>query len=239
MAENLEHIKLELEKARIEGELSLKKAELELKLVEMEFRLRGEQKKSFASSPLNIAIISGLIGLLSIIVTNYLQDTANLRVEREKAESALILKAIETGNQEQAAKNLHFLLKIGLIQDKTGRIASLQDNPANAPVLPGRVFDPQKDCGLWQSVTSQKRYTFVCQNESRFDVFENVPEQGLVKVGIGSFDKDNVEAVIIVHNKGRKATLSLKLSRDGKQLEGKFSGEDPREFGQVVFRKIE
>jgi hypothetical protein len=47
-----------------------------------------------------------------------------------------MLKAIETGKPEAAAKNLIFLVKIGLINDPSGRIAALESNPQDAPVLP-------------------------------------------------------------------------------------------------------
>src|SRR4051812_30622936 len=117
MGNNIEEIKLELERTRIEGDLRLRKAELDLKRAELRLKLKGERKSFITSSPLNIAILSGLIGLLSVVVTNYLQDSANTRLERQKSEASLILKAIETGNQEQAAKNLVFLLKAGLIED--------------------------------------------------------------------------------------------------------------------------
>jgi hypothetical protein len=241
MEQNIELTKLELEKARIKGELKLKAAELELKRAELEFNLETNRKKPSGSSPLTVAIITGIIGLIGIGIANYLQSMANLRLEQEKAESALILKAIETGDREVAAKNLAFLVQIGLIQDKTGRIAALEKSPNNAPVLPlqGRAFNPQKDCGLWQSETSEKRYTFICQNENLFDVYLSDPNEGLVKVGTGSFEGANVEADLYVKSKNRSAHLSLKLSADGKALEGTWTGLDPREYGQIKFYKVE
>jgi hypothetical protein len=241
MEQDIELTKLELEKARIEGELKLKAAELELQRAELEFKLENDRKKPLSSSPLAVAIITGIVGLISIGIANYLQSGANLRLEREKAESALILKAIETGDREVAAKNLAFLVQIGLIQDKTGRIAALEKSPSNAPVLPvqGRTFNPQEDCGLWRSETSEKQYTFICQNENRFDVYVSDPNEGLVKVGTGRFEKANVEADVYVKSKNRSAHLSLKLSDDGKTLEGIWTGLDPREYGRIRFRKVE
>lgn len=59
-----------------------------------------------------------------------------MKLERQKFQSELILKAIETGNSEAATKNLLFLLRLGFIEDPTGRIGQLQNNPQDAPVLP-------------------------------------------------------------------------------------------------------
>jgi putative chitinase len=100
-----------------------------------------------SSSPLTIVIITGIIGLIGAAVANVLQNRSNLKLEREKFRfnaqlerekftSALILKAIETGNTEAAAKNLLFLLDTKLIDDSSGGIAKLRQNPQDAPVLP-------------------------------------------------------------------------------------------------------
>lgn len=240
MEQDIEAKRFELEKEPLEGELKMKAVELDLRRAELEFQLESSRKHSLSSSPLTIAIITGIVGLVSIGIANYLQGRANLELEREKAESALIVKAIETGDREVAAKNLTFLVQIGLIQDKTGRIAALRESSLNAPVLPrqGRSFNPKKDCGLWQSETSQKRYTFICSDANSFDVYLNNASEGLVKVGTGNFDGPNVEADLYVLTKNRSAHLSLRLSEDGETLAGTWRGEDEREIGQLIFRKL-
>ena len=154
MEKNHEIAELELEKARIDVEL--KRTQLEVR----RSQLSSRPKRSLNSSPLTLAVITGILGLIGIGIGNYLQSVANLKLEQEKAESALILKAIETGDRETAAKNLAFLVQIGLIHDKTGKIVELEAQPMNAPVLPSqtRAFNSKTDCGLWQSITSNKRY---------------------------------------------------------------------------------
>jgi hypothetical protein len=240
MQENVEHAKLEFEKTRVEAELKLKAEELALKQAEMEFRLEAEIQKPFSSSPLIIALITGIIGFLSVGIANYMQSRANLtlerekfestaNLEREKFESSLILKAIETGNPDAAAKNLLFMMRVGLIHDRTGKIAALEGRPENAPVLPSNAFGGKGgDCGVWRSTTSGKRYYFICQDESSFDVFEDDPNQGLIKIGSGRILQDRVEANLYVRDKGRTANLDLKLSDDRHQLEGNFQGVDTR-----------
>ena len=254
MEENIELAKLELERERVTEELKLKLAELDLKRAELEFKLGDESQKYRTSSPLLIAVITGIIGLISIGIANYLQSRANsvlerekfestAKLEREKFESSLILKAIETGNPEAATRNLLFLVKTGLIQDRTGGITALQNKPGSAPVLPltGKAYQGQgqQDCGIWQSEYSGKQYTFICRDESAFDIFLNDPSLGLVKVGSGIISEGNVDATILVKHTGRIATVRLKLSDDRQELKGTFQGVDARESGPVIFRKVE
>jgi len=238
MEPNIELAKLEVEKVRIECEL--KNTDLELKRAELVSKLDNKTQKSLISSPLAIAIITGLLGLVGVGIANYLQTAANLSLEQEKAESALILKAIETGDQQVAAKNLTFLVHIGLIRDKTGRIGALENSPLNAPVLPRQnsAVSSKEHCGVWQSVNSGKQYTFVCRDERQFDVYENDSTGPFVKIGSGEFKQGIVEAEVVTRKENRPAHLSLQLSQDGKGLEGTLRGLDPRENFPISFRKI-
>jgi hypothetical protein len=105
-------------------ELDLKRhagdAELELKRKEMD-RLRW-------NNPVVVAILAAAIaGILNIIVTSvndYFQRetetvkaAATEKLERGKAESARILEMIKTGNLNDAARNLQFLVDSGLVSD--------------------------------------------------------------------------------------------------------------------------
>jgi hypothetical protein len=138
-----EHAKLDLEIKQTE--LAIKQAELKAKLNEASQAPPEPQKpapappppaKSPPASPLTLAIITGIIGLIGAGVANVLQTRSNLQLERQKFESSLMLKAIETGKPEAAAKNLLFLVKVGLINDASGKIATLESKPEDAPVLP-------------------------------------------------------------------------------------------------------
>jgi putative chitinase len=130
-----EHAKLDLQIKQTE--LAIKQAELKSKLNEKPSPPTPPQpQRAGAPSPLILAVITGIIGLIGAGVANVLQTRSNLQLERQKFESSLMLKAIETGKPEAAAKNLLFLVKVGLINDASGRIAALESNPGDAPVLP-------------------------------------------------------------------------------------------------------
>jgi len=128
-----EHAKLDLQIKQTE--LAIKQAELNSKLNEKP-PPPAQPQRTGAPSPLILAVITGIIGLIGAGVANVLQTRSNLQLERQKFESSLMLKAIETGKPEAAAKNLLFLVKVGLINDASGRIAALESNPEDAPVLP-------------------------------------------------------------------------------------------------------
>jgi hypothetical protein len=108
--------------------------------------------------------------------------------------------------------------------------------PATSPSA-APVPRQQNVCGVWLSTTSQKRYDFICQGQAAFEVYE-VTAQGLNKIGSGRLTEDgNVEASLFISPKNRRAYLNLKLSSDGRKLEGTWKGDDPREFGQLQFNR--
>jgi len=134
-----QHAQLDLEIKQTK--LAIKQAELKAKLNEKPPQTPPAQSpppspRPSAASPLTLAIITGIIGLIGAGVANVLQTRSNQTLERQKFESSLMLKAIETGKPEAAAKNLLFLVKVGLIDDASGKIASLESKPEDAPVLP-------------------------------------------------------------------------------------------------------
>jgi hypothetical protein len=130
----------------------IKGLQLEALRVDLELKRKEAARRSI-SSPVALAVVTGLLGLIGASYSNHLQGEGNLKLERqrfeanrklerEKFESSLTLQAIQTGNQEVATRNLLFLVDIGLISDPTGKIAALKRNPQAAPVLPtstGRI----------------------------------------------------------------------------------------------------
>lgn len=117
--------------------------------------------------------------------------------------------------------------------------------PAEKVVSPARDDDlQQRVCKEWSSVTSKKRYDFVCNGPESLDVYE-ITSQGKMKVGSGKFTTDKrieVELMVQPNNKRaplRRARLNLTPSPDGKRLEGSLSGDDPREVGQLTFNAVQ
>jgi hypothetical protein len=96
----------------------------------------------------------------------------------------------------------------------------------------------QNVCGVWLSITSQKKYNFVCNDQGLFEIYE-VSENGSNKTGTGKITDDgSVEADLLSLAKKRKAQLKLRLSADGRMMEGSWRGDDPRESGRLTFQKV-
>ena len=129
------------------------------------------------------------------------------------------------------------------IQERLGR--PLQRLPIpTAPEGKKREGDqqtvgPSNIGGFWRSQTSNKLYTFICISSDYFEIYENDPNLGTVKVGFGKIFQRTVEATFLSIGKGRMASLRLRLSEDDKKLEGTFQGLDARESGSLVFVRIQ
>ena len=96
-----------------------------------------------------IPIIVALIGATASFIVTRFQETNRLKLtiaqEEVQLKSDIILKAIETGNSQEAATNLAFFVKIGFIDDTDGKILTALNNPTTIPVLPKSSIDSNKD----------------------------------------------------------------------------------------------
>src|SRR5438067_3438319 len=123
-----EQAKLDLEKWRIEEDLKVRREELEIK--------RKDLPKTVWSSPLLIAVIGVCATVVASLVQNYVQSEANRNLERQRFESTLIQKALETESSDEAAKRLSFLVNLGFITDENGKIANYVKKPDTIPLQP-------------------------------------------------------------------------------------------------------
>ena len=83
----------------------------------------------------------------------------DFRVEKSKAENALILKALETGDSAQAAANLQFMAKAGLIGLDPAKLASIVANDASRPVLPTAGPSAPYSPDLKRQLEADAKYT--------------------------------------------------------------------------------
>lgn len=110
--------------------------------------------------------------------------------------------------------------------------APVEASPSAPPITTQNVY------GVWLSEKSKKKYQFIYHDQNTFVIYE-VGDRVLNEVGSGKIDADgSIEADILAKKKGRKAHFRLKLSPDGKKIDGSWKGDDPRESGSIVFVKI-
>jgi len=115
------------------AEAAVKEAEAALKRHDLAM---SSSWSRWLASPVTPVVITAAAGFIVAQFTSHWQNQSAMSLEREKLKSSLFLKAIETGKPEDAARNLVFLVKIGLIDDPSGKIAALEANPETSPVLP-------------------------------------------------------------------------------------------------------
>lgn len=129
-----------------ESELAIKEKEMELRKKEEEFGKRGSFKEKLLNlSAVGATIIVGIIGALGALGGNWYQGQKNIELERQKFESALILKAVEPEDTETKRRNLLFFLESGLIKDTDTKIQNLANQPGSLPDLPKP--EPQSTSG--------------------------------------------------------------------------------------------
>jgi putative chitinase len=115
MAENIDLLKLKLEERRLDEEIELKKRELELREREMDFQLKQSEEtrrsKGFmaqAFSPVGVAVIVALFGLLG--TTANLWNTA--QIEDNKRQAELFLKWYERNDGKDEKQRILELLNL-------------------------------------------------------------------------------------------------------------------------------
>jgi hypothetical protein len=119
----------DLERRLREKELTLKEKELDAKIAE-------SARQNWLASPLLLAAGTTIFGLLGTGVGAALQGFSNTALERQKFEAGLIQKALETTDKNEAAKNLQFLVGVGLIsQFDTQKIAMMARDPQTLPAI--------------------------------------------------------------------------------------------------------
>jgi hypothetical protein len=91
--------------------------------------------------------------------------------------------------------------------------------------------------GIWKYDLNGSR-TLIKQVGENIEFYVDDPEQGQTRVGRGVVTEDGVRATLDVRSKRRSANINLRLSKDGRRLEGWFMGVDPEEGGHVALTKI-
>ncbi|MEM6737485.1 MAG: peptidoglycan-binding domain-containing protein [Bacteroidota bacterium] len=108
--------------------------ELDLEILKL-YLEKKSQRRLFFGSPVFTLVASAIFGLIGTGLGAWLQGRANLELEQKKFESSLIINMLDTKTQADAALNLQFLVKAGLIRDKEGLISQLSSKPKSLPII--------------------------------------------------------------------------------------------------------
>jgi hypothetical protein len=89
-----------------------------------------------AEAPRDKSVFLALLAAMVALLTIYFQNSSAERQVHQRAQSDLVVEAIKTGDPKLAAKNLRFLLDLGLLDDPDGKLKAALSNPETAPYLP-------------------------------------------------------------------------------------------------------
>ena len=130
--------------------------EARLKRQELAEKKRSSVWKDFLGNPLTIAIVGGVLALLTTIATNFYNSRENRAAEaaraeitrenaRETLEADLIKRFVDSPNRDTVRENLRFLIDAGLLPTYGTSITHyLAANPDAAPRLGSTVaFSPR------------------------------------------------------------------------------------------------
>jgi hypothetical protein len=175
------------------------------------------ESKGVWSSPLTLA----LVGLIGTGIGASVQGFWNTKLERQKFESSLILKSLETSDQQQAAKSLKFLVDAGLIPSlDSKKIEDLAKNPMELPLRFGTATDPFGEKLKWEQFAKNGRFVKITDYEKKNIISITIPQlehiPGLHREGKILFHKKAAEPLKAAFEEIEKeGLLRLILSWDG------------------------
>ena len=137
----LDLARLDLERQKHREEIALKERELDLQF--------KQAQQSALRSPLFLAVIAGIVGLLSNALVALINGSSQRALEKERseatqtlaqqqAEADRILEALKTGDPDKAAANLELLVRTNLVSDEADTIREYLDQriPGEGASLP-------------------------------------------------------------------------------------------------------
>jgi hypothetical protein len=129
---------LSAEERELTQDYALKQRELDIKEREVKIK-EAELTRSRWLNPTVIGLFAAALGLIGNVIVAGYNNSNSEKLERERAQSNLILESIKTGNSQSACKNLVFFVQLGLLEDPKGSIRSCVSAPLNSPVLPSNI----------------------------------------------------------------------------------------------------
>jgi hypothetical protein len=147
-SESLDERKFLADTVSKQRELDLREREVAAK--EREIKSKEEElARSRWLNPLLIGILVAAIGLISSVVVASLNNAATQKLERQRAQSTIILETIRTGtgNTDASCKNLVFMANLHLIDDPDNTIhkqcASVPEGIPSLPTASSLPFENQ------------------------------------------------------------------------------------------------
>lgn len=130
---------IDFERYKFDQELVMRKEELRLKEKELDLERErmatGNLQESKKTRITYYGALAAALGALGGFIGIYIQGVQNRDLEKQKFQTSLIFKAVETAKPEEASRNLLFLVRAGFIEDSDHKIEELARNPSSSPFL--------------------------------------------------------------------------------------------------------
>lgn len=169
---------------KIEGiKLKQKEAELELE----------KQKKKSENTLLQKGIFVALIGVFATLIGGLVDGCNSRKLEKDRLNSNLILKAIETKNPKESAKSLSFLISAGLLEGvNTDSIKKIINDPDYRNKIPSLLseLDDYQNSNLDLPFSVKGAFEFDIKKNEKEIVFE-------IQKGVISLLAKNIEEVYV------------------------------------------
>jgi hypothetical protein len=163
------------------------------------------------------APIGVIATLLGNIVQNIAQSSANRDLERQRFESSLIQKALETVDPEAAAQRLSFLVKLGFVRDASGQIAKYVTSPDSIPLQPQISEGGDNFVGVWRAKAKLSIGTGAVEPYPTLEsLIAALPPESDTKSGPATTDRSpteqrNVRVKAFVYAAKREVSNDIKL----------------------------
>ncbi len=168
-----------IEERKLAQEAEFKRLELILKEREIAAKEK-ELGRSRWFNPTSVSLAAAALALVGNLIVASINGRNSREIEQRDAQSKLIVQAISTGNAASACTNLISFMKLGLLDDPSGKIRGCEANLQSIPVLPsnGTSYQPPPD-----NPVNAHMNTVVTEKESgnavEFDVAFTVPKPPL------------------------------------------------------------
>jgi len=206
-AQQLKQRRLDLDAQRLEADKRLRSRELDIK--------EKEQQRSMWHSPIFVAVLAGMVGLLGNAFVAFLNSSHERELERQKSEAALILQALKTDNPDKAAKNLEFLVDTGLITNQETSIRQYLANreKGQGASLPSGAVVAQESVGNLLEIVDQLPITAAWEILRRPPVSIDEFTKKAVNARLGGTKLEEAELILggVTNDANAKTILKMVL----------------------------
>ncbi len=131
-------------------------SDFDLKVLELYYKeILPKKSNTLLSSPILPIMLSAFFALIGTGFGAWLQGRSNLELEKQKYESSLVLKMVETNNKKDAISNLEFALRLGLINNEK-LLKNIQQALDDSTIVNIAAYSAETDSAFRRRIQNMK-----------------------------------------------------------------------------------